>query len=99
MPLQVGGGDQLYCDPVFELPTVKQWLTVDDPHVSVLGSEVGFRVWNWGPGLTFEQCVTSPLRIAVMVRIMDGQDRIVSDPLGTGSTYDGLFQSHFHPIV
>jgi hypothetical protein len=60
MPLQVGGGDQLYCDPVFELPTVKQWLTVDDPHVSVLGSEVGFRVWNWGPGLTFEQCVTSP---------------------------------------
>lgn len=32
--VQVGGGDQLYCDPVFELPTVKQWLTVDDPHVS-----------------------------------------------------------------
>lgn len=31
---QVGGGDQLYCDPVFELPTVKQWLSVDDPHVS-----------------------------------------------------------------
>jgi hypothetical protein len=31
---QVGGGDQIYCDPVFELPALKPWLTLDDPHVS-----------------------------------------------------------------
>lgn len=31
--LQVGGGDQLYCDQVFELPALKSWLAIDDPHV------------------------------------------------------------------
>lgn len=31
---QVGGGDQLYCDQVFELPALKPWLAIDDPHVS-----------------------------------------------------------------
>eukprot|EP00879_Flechtneria_rotunda_P009341 GHRR01009780.1.p1 GENE.GHRR01009780.1~~GHRR01009780.1.p1 ORF type:complete len:646 (+),score=209.66 GHRR01009780.1:188-2125(+) len=31
--LQVGGGDQLYCDRVFLLPTLKPWLNIDDPHV------------------------------------------------------------------
>lgn len=34
---QVGGGDQLYCDPVFELPSLKPWLAIDDPHVSLSG--------------------------------------------------------------
>jgi hypothetical protein len=33
--LQVGGGDQIYNDPVFELPSLKPWLAIDDPHVSV----------------------------------------------------------------
>lgn len=32
--LQVGGGDQLYCDHVFELPTLKPWLSIADKHVS-----------------------------------------------------------------
>ena len=29
---QVGGGDQIYCDHVMELPALKPWLSVDDPH-------------------------------------------------------------------
>ena len=28
--MQVGGGDQLYCDPVWELPSLKDWLNLDD---------------------------------------------------------------------
>lgn len=35
--LQVGGGDQLYNDHVFELPSLKPWLAITDKHVSCLG--------------------------------------------------------------
>jgi hypothetical protein len=34
--LQVGGGDQLYNDHVFELETMKPWLMIDDPQVGYL---------------------------------------------------------------
>lgn len=30
---QLGGGDQIYCDHVMDLPSLKPWLAVDDPHV------------------------------------------------------------------
>lgn len=28
--LQVGGGDQIYCDGVFEVPAIKPWLAIKD---------------------------------------------------------------------
>lgn len=31
--VQVGGGDQLYCDAVLEIPALKGWLALDDPKV------------------------------------------------------------------
>jgi hypothetical protein len=38
--LQVGGGDQVYNDTVFELSTLQPWLDIDDPHVSDAGYPV-----------------------------------------------------------
>ncbi|KIY91726.1 hypothetical protein MNEG_16238 [Monoraphidium neglectum] len=30
--LQVGGGDQIYCDDVWSLPAVLPWVAIDDAH-------------------------------------------------------------------
>jgi hypothetical protein len=34
--VQIGGGDQVYCDSLFELSSLQPWLKEDDPHVSGL---------------------------------------------------------------
>lgn len=36
--LQVGGGDQLYCDRLFHLPTLKPWLSIQDHQVRAVAA-------------------------------------------------------------